>query len=130
MELIAQKKKIPGDLSVFFYVNQWNALGTQDMLETEPLFATDVNDNIETAWIVHPKAGDPVYAKSADYLDTGLYFSPLKAIHGIWPAVDPRYCFSKALDAKVVGKEHYQVAKEVLAVIDLCTWKTKNISTC
>jgi RNA polymerase sigma factor (sigma-70 family) len=117
MELLHRRKNLPGELSLFFYVNEWNLLGTQDMLDTEKLFAHDKNQNIQTAWMVHPLAGDPEYVKAADYLDVRLYFSPFKAAQGIWPALDPLHSYSTALDQKIVGEEHFRVATEALQVL-------------
>ena len=117
MELLHRRKSLPGELSLFFYVNEWNLLGTQDMLDTEKLFAHDKNQNIQTAWMVHSLAGDPEYAKAADYLDVRLYFSPFKSAQGIWPALDPLHSYSLALDQKIVGAEHYRVATEALQVL-------------
>jgi len=114
LEIMHRRKKIKDPLSLFFYVDRWHALGTQDVLETDPDFASDINDNIQTAWIIHDRAGDPIYAKSADYLDSRLYFSPIKAIQGIWPAIDPLLCSSSAIDRKLLSKEHYETAEEVL----------------
>jgi RNA polymerase sigma factor (sigma-70 family) len=117
MELLKRKRELKGNLSLFFYVDIWNALGTQDMLETEPYFATDINENIQTAWIVHPKAGDPEYAKAADYIDVRLFFSPLKSIRNLWPAIDPVYSESSFLNPKIVGEKHYEIAVKVKEVL-------------
>jgi len=114
MELLHRKARIQQDLSVFFYVSVWNALGTQDMLETEPSFATDLHDNIQTAWIVHPKASDPLYLKEADYLDTRLYFNPLMAEQQLWPALDPLYSSSRGMTEAYVGSEHFDLVQETL----------------
>ncbi len=117
LELMHRRKKIEGNLSLFFYVDRWHALGTQDTLETDPDFASDINDNVQTAWIIHERAGDPKYAQSARYLDASLYFSPIKAIQGIWPAFDPLNSRSSALDPGMLSKDHYETARDVLKVM-------------
>ena len=114
MEVLHRRKSLGGALSAFFYVPLWTVLGTQDMLETEPLFAADLNDNVDTAWIVHPRGGDPSYAKEATYLDARLYFSPIKAAMGLWPAFDPLHSHSSALTEERVGPRHFRVAHEAL----------------
>ena len=116
-EIIHRREKIGEPLILFFFVDRWHALGTQDVLETDPDLASDVNGNIQTAWIIHDKAGDPAYAKSARYLDACLYFSPLKAIEGIWPALDPLNCYSSAMDPALLSKDHYETAREVLELL-------------
>lgn len=116
-EIIHRRMKIKDQHSLFFYVDKWHALGTQDALETDPDFSTDINDNIQTAWIIHEKAGDPAYAKEANYLDSRLYFSPIKAAQGIWPAIDPLHCYSSAMDRKFLSKEHFDTAEEVLNIL-------------
>ena len=83
------------------------------MIETEPYFSSDINENIQTAWIVHPKAADPEYARTADYIDVRLFFSPLKATRNLWPAIDPQYCESAMLAPEIVGEKHYKTAMKV-----------------
>jgi len=51
------------------------------------------------------------------YLDTVVYLSRDIAGSGIYPAVDPVRSRSRALDPDVVGREHYEVACGVRAIL-------------
>jgi len=60
---------------------------------------------------------DPAPAATFTHLDSTIVLSrPLTEI-GIYPAVDPLASTSTALSPKVVGDEHYQVAREVQRVL-------------
>ena len=56
---------------------------------------------------------DPAPASVFSHLDSSIALSRELAQLGIYPAVDPLVSASNALDPKIVGKEHYQVAREV-----------------
>jgi RNA polymerase sigma factor (sigma-70 family) len=122
MELLKRKQEIKGDLNLFFYVNRETLKGTQDILKdelgSELGIKYDVNENVQTAWIYHDNAGNPNYAKEASYLDTRLYFSPLKGIQNIWPTIDPLNSFSNTLSKEALGEKHFEVASGVLDVLN------------
>ncbi|MDP3956634.1 MAG: F0F1 ATP synthase subunit beta, partial [bacterium] len=60
---------------------------------------------------------DPAPATTFSHLDSTIVLSrPLTEI-GIYPAVDPLASTSTALTPKVVGDEHYAVAREVQKVL-------------
>ena len=60
---------------------------------------------------------DPAPATTFSHLDATTVLSRRIASLGIYPAVDPLDSTSKALDADIVGNEHYTVAREVQAVL-------------
>ncbi|MCF8058665.1 MAG: sigma-70 family RNA polymerase sigma factor [Bacteriovoracaceae bacterium] len=121
MELLKRKQEIKGDLNLFFYVNRESLKSTQDILNDELGkelgITSDINENVQTAWIYHDSAGDPTYAKEASYLDTRLYFSPLKGIQNIWPTIDPLNSFSKSFSKETLGEKHFEVASRALDVM-------------
>jgi RNA polymerase sigma factor (sigma-70 family) len=117
MEMLKQQSHLQGHLSLLFFVDQWNALGTQEFLQQEPAFASDLHERIDTAWLVHPRAGDPVYARECEALKARLFFSPLMAVRQLWPALDPLYSTSEALCPDVVGKRHFALAQESLRLL-------------
>ncbi len=117
MELLHLQSKHRGDFQVFFYSTRWNAHGTQDMLEHEPALSRDVHPHMQTYWLLHPRAADPMYVEDVDYLDCKLYFNPLKAAEGLWPAVDPLYTTSRAVQDGRISSRHatlLQQAHELL----------------
>ena len=60
---------------------------------------------------------DPAPANTFAHLDSTIVLERAIAELGIYPAVDPLASTSKALQADVVGDEHYQVARNVQRVL-------------
>src|SRR5436305_2643342 len=60
---------------------------------------------------------DPAPATSFAHLDATTVLSRSIAEKGIYPAVDPLDSTSRMLDARVIGEEHYQVARDVQRVL-------------
>jgi F-type H+-transporting ATPase subunit beta len=60
---------------------------------------------------------DPAPANTFAHLDSTIVLERAIAELGIYPAVDPLASVSKALQADVVGDEHYRVAREVQRVL-------------
>ena len=60
---------------------------------------------------------DPAPATSFSHLDATTVLSRQIAEIGIYPAVDPLDSTSRILDPRVVGEEHYRVAREVQKVL-------------
>jgi len=56
---------------------------------------------------------DPAPATAFAHLDATTNLSRAIAELGIYPAVDPLASTSRILDPRVIGDEHYQVAKDV-----------------
>jgi F-type H+-transporting ATPase subunit beta len=97
----------------------------------QPTLATDIGTLEER--ITSTRRGSitsfqAIYVPADDYTDPGIVatFGHLDAVvaldraiseQGIYPAVDPLTSFSRILDPRVVGEEHYQVARGVQAVL-------------
>ncbi|RMG66605.1 MAG: F0F1 ATP synthase subunit beta [Nitrospirae bacterium] len=60
---------------------------------------------------------DPAVATAFTHLDGTVVLSRQIAELGIYPAVDPLDSTSRALDPKIIGEEHYQVARGVQKVL-------------
>lgn len=60
---------------------------------------------------------DPAVATAFTHLDGTVVLSRQIAELGIYPAVDPLDSTSRALDPKVIGEEHYKVARKVQAIL-------------
>jgi RNA polymerase sigma factor (sigma-70 family) len=117
MELQNRHEHIQGNLAAFLFVGWRHASILRTMLDVERDFPADVNGNVQNVWIIHGRAGDPHYVKSADYLDARLFFSRTKAHRGLLPAIEPIYCKSNALDPDCVGADHYDVAQQALSCL-------------
>lgn len=97
----------------------------------QPTLATDVGELEER--ITSTKKGSitsfqAIYVPADDYTDPGIVttFGHLDGVIsldrsiaelGIYPAVDPLSSTSRILDPKIVGEEHYQVARGVQKVL-------------
>src|SRR5207244_12382304 len=60
---------------------------------------------------------DPAPAKTFAHLDATTNLSRQIVDLGIYPAVDPLASTSRILDPRIVGGEHYNVARSVKAVL-------------
>ena len=60
---------------------------------------------------------DPAPATTFAHLDATTNLSRALTEIGIYPAVDPLGSFSRILDPRVIGDEHYQVARDVKEIL-------------
>ena len=60
---------------------------------------------------------DPAPATSFSHLDATTVLSRQIAELGIYPAVDPLDSTSRILDPRILGDEHYEVAREVQRIL-------------
>jgi F-type H+-transporting ATPase subunit beta len=60
---------------------------------------------------------DPAPAGTFTHLDATTNLSRAVVERGIYPAVDPLASFSRILDPRIVGQEHYNVARQVKAIL-------------
>ena len=60
---------------------------------------------------------DPAPATTFAHLDATIVLERAIAELGIYPAVDPLASTSRALEPEIVGREHYEVARRVQAVL-------------
>jgi F-type H+-transporting ATPase subunit beta len=60
---------------------------------------------------------DPAVATAFTHLDGTVVLSRQIAELGIYPAVDPLDSTSRALDPKVIGDDHYDVARKVQSIL-------------
>jgi len=60
---------------------------------------------------------DPAPATTFSHLDASTNLSRALTEIGIYPAVDPLSSYSRILDPRVVGEEHYQAARDVKEIL-------------
>jgi len=94
-------------------------LGTE-MGELQERITSTTKGSITSVQAIYVPADDitdPAPATTFSHLDSTIVLSrPLTEI-GIYPAVDPLASTSTALTPKIVGQEHYEVAREVQRVL-------------
>lgn len=73
--------------------------------------------SIQAIYVPADDPTDPAPATTFAHLDASTYLERSIAELGIYPAVDPLASSSRILDPQVVGKEHYDVAREVQQVL-------------
>jgi len=85
----------------------------------ERITATHRGDMIavQAVYVPADDYGDPAVSHAFWHIDSALVLSRDVAAEGYYPAVDPLNSSSKALDATVVGKSHYDVAQEARRVL-------------
>ena len=73
--------------------------------------------SVQAIYVPADDLTDPAPATSFAHLDATTVLSRQIAELGIFPAVDPLDSTSRILDPRVVGDEHYQVARDVQRVL-------------
>ena len=73
--------------------------------------------SVQAIYVPADDLTDPAPATSFAHLDATTVLSRQIAELGIYPAVDPLDSTSRMLDPRVIGDEHYQVAREVQRVL-------------
>jgi F-type H+-transporting ATPase subunit beta len=73
--------------------------------------------SVQAIYVPADDLTDPAPATSFAHLDATTVLSRQIAELGIYPAVDPLDSTSRMLDPRVVGDEHYQVARDVQRVL-------------
>ncbi len=102
-----------------------SAVGYQPTLATEmgnlqERITTTQKGSITSVQAIYVPADDltdPAPATSFSHLDATTVLSRQIAELGIYPAVDPLDSTSRMLDPRIVGEEHYAVAREVQRVL-------------
>jgi len=73
--------------------------------------------SVQAIYVPADDLTDPAPATSFAHLDATTVLNRSIAELGIYPAVDPLDSSSRVLDPKVVGEEHYQVARDVQRIL-------------
>jgi F-type H+/Na+-transporting ATPase subunit beta len=73
--------------------------------------------SVQAIYVPADDLTDPAPATSFAHLDATTVLSRSIAEKGIYPAVDPLDSTSRALEPRVVGEEHYQVARQVQSIL-------------
>ena len=102
-----------------------SAVGYQPTLATEmgemqERITSTINGSITSVQAVYVPADDytdPAPSTTFSHLDASTFLSRRIVELGIYPAVDPLMSTSRILDPKVVGEEHYFVARETQRII-------------
>ena len=102
-----------------------SAVGYQPTLATDlgalqERITSTVNGSITSVQAIYVPADDltdPAPATTFAHLDGTIVLSRQLAELGIYPAVDPLDSTSRMLDPRIVGDEHYSVAREVQRIL-------------
>jgi F-type H+-transporting ATPase subunit beta len=73
--------------------------------------------SVQAIYVPADDLTDPAPATSFAHLDATTVLSRGIAEKGIYPAVDPLDSTSRMLDARIIGEEHYAVARRVQAIL-------------
>jgi F-type H+-transporting ATPase subunit beta len=75
--------------------------------------------SVQAIYVPADDLTDPAPATSFSHLDATTVLSREVAAKGLYPSVDPLASNSTCLEPKIVGDEHYQVAREVIAILGM-----------
>jgi F-type H+/Na+-transporting ATPase subunit beta len=73
--------------------------------------------SVQAVYVPADDYTDPAPAATFTHLDASTNLSRQIVERGIYPAVDPLSSFSRILDPRIVGAEHYSVARGVKSVL-------------
>ncbi len=73
--------------------------------------------SVQAVYVPADDFTDPAPATTFAHLDSTVVLSRALTELGLYPAVDPLESTSTALDADVIGQEHYDVAREVQRIL-------------
>jgi F-type H+-transporting ATPase subunit beta len=73
--------------------------------------------SVQAIYVPADDLTDPAPATSFAHLDATTVLSRAIAEKGIYPAVDPLDSTSRMLDPRIVGEEHYQVARQTQQIL-------------
>jgi F-type H+-transporting ATPase subunit beta len=73
--------------------------------------------SVQAVYVPADDITDPAPATTFSHLDANIVLERRIAELGIYPAADPLRSNSRLLDPKVVGAEHYQVARDVQRIL-------------
>ncbi|WP_116131479.1 F0F1 ATP synthase subunit beta [Tropicimonas sp. IMCC34043] len=73
--------------------------------------------SVQAVYVPADDLTDPAPATSFAHLDATTVLSRAISELGIYPAVDPLDSTSRLMDPKVLGEEHYQVARDVQGIL-------------
>ena len=73
--------------------------------------------SVQAVYVPADDLTDPAPATTFAHLDAKTVLSRSIASLGIYPAVDPLESTSRVLDPKIVGQEHYEVARGVQSIL-------------
>jgi F-type H+-transporting ATPase subunit beta len=88
----------------------------QEMAELQERITSTKSGSITSVQAIYVPADDitdPAPATTFSHLDSTIVLNRALTEIGIYPAVDPLASNSSALDIKIVGEKHYQVARDV-----------------
>nr|GGH98489.1 ATP synthase subunit beta [Aquisalinus luteolus] len=73
--------------------------------------------SVQAVYVPADDLTDPAPATSFAHLDATTTLNRSIAEKGIYPAVDPLDSTSRILDPRIIGEEHYQVARDVQGIL-------------
>ena len=73
--------------------------------------------SIQAIYVPADDETDPAPATTFAHLDAYIYLERSIAVKGLFPAVNPLNSTSRILTPSIVGEEHYQVARQVQAIL-------------
>ena len=73
--------------------------------------------SVQAIYVPADDLTDPAPATTFNHLDARTVLNRAISEMGIYPAVDPLDSSSRSLDPKIVGQEHYQVARDVQRIL-------------
>jgi RNA polymerase sigma factor (sigma-70 family) len=91
-ELIHRLRGTGAGVTIFYLVSPHEPEMVRDMLRKEKTYPGDASDSLNVFWLLSDSANDPGAAIRHGTFDVSVYCSPMQAVQGLWPAIDPLAC--------------------------------------
>src|SRR3989338_8614008 len=106
-------------LSTTFSASRKPTLATEMGILQERITSTDKGSvtSVQAIYVPADDLTDPAPATTFAHLDSTVVLNRSLTEIGIYPAVDPLDSSSTILDPNIVGRDHYEVAREVQRVL-------------
>lgn len=73
--------------------------------------------SVQAIYVPADDLTDPAPATTFSHLDASTVLSRQIASLGLYPAIDPLASTSRILDPNIIGEDHYQITRQVLAIL-------------
>ena len=96
-ELIRRLSGKQHAVNLFPLVDRRDCDSARGMLFPDDTYAGDDVGTVKTYWLIADRVLEHDVASALDCFDAMVYCSPVVATYGLWPAIDPLLCWSRAI---------------------------------
>lgn len=120
-ELYYRFSEASSPLTIVYFAQNGEAGLIQRLLSSDfENHTVDVEGALQTVWLVSQNATDPEFLLSLQQLDASLFFDPMLAFQGLYPAIDGLRSRSRLVEQGKLSADHSALR---LRVLEEMRWK-------